>query len=303
MPGLFRWALPAAVFTPASASLTVNTGVLNKIVVSPATQTVAAGVSQAYSAEGFDQYGNSLGAASVTWSIDSGAEGTWTANSVIATKVGTWTVTATDTANSAIFGPASLTVVAGSLASITVTGSSSVVAGNAASFTAAGADEYGNPVTIAPTWSVSSGSISAGSVTEKADGSYTVTATVGSVNGGATFSVTSAALSTITVSGPSTVVAGNAASFTAAGADEYGNPVTIAPTWSVSSGSISAGSVTEKADGSYTVTATVGSVNGGATFSVTSAALSTITVSGPSTVVAGNAASFTAAGADEMGTR
>ena len=175
-------------------------------------------------------------------------------------------------------GGATFSVTSAALSTITVSGPSTVVAGNAASFTAAGADEYGNPVTIAPTWSVSSGSISAGSVTEKADGSYTVTATVGSVNGGATFSVTSAALSTITVSGPSTVVAGNAASFTAAGADEYGNPVTIAPTWSVSSGSISAGSVTEKADGSYTVTATVGSVNGGATFSVTSAALSTITV-------------------------
>ena len=44
-----------------TASLTVTAGSLDHITISPASATIAAGESQAYTAQGVDQYGNSLG--------------------------------------------------------------------------------------------------------------------------------------------------------------------------------------------------------------------------------------------------
>src|SRR5207244_2383965 len=139
-----------------------------------------------------------------------------------------------------VSGGATLNVSAAALYSITVTPSpASITAGQTQTFSAAGADQYGNAVTITPTWSASSsdaGCANSASWAQRRAGTYTVTATSGAVSGGATLNVSAAALYSITVTpSPASITAGQTQTFSAAGADQYGNAVTITPTWSASS--------------------------------------------------------------------
>ena len=68
---------------------------MDYIVISPNTATITAGDNQAYTAEAFDAFGNSLGdvTSGTTFSIESGASGSWSANDYTSEFVGTWTVT------------------------------------------------------------------------------------------------------------------------------------------------------------------------------------------------------------------
>ena len=76
---------------PASAEVS------DYIVVYPDSASITAGASQAYTAEAFDQYNNSLGyvTADTSFSIESGAGGSWSDNVYTSEKAGTWTVTGT----------------------------------------------------------------------------------------------------------------------------------------------------------------------------------------------------------------
>ncbi len=78
-----------------TASLTVNAGALHHIVISPDTGTVSAGNAQAYTAEAFDQYDNSLGdvTGETTFQIDAAAAGSWAGGTYTSQKAGNWTVT------------------------------------------------------------------------------------------------------------------------------------------------------------------------------------------------------------------
>jgi hypothetical protein len=77
-------------------SVNANTALPGYIVISPSSATIAAGGSQTFTAELFDEFGNSLGDITnfVNWNINSGA-GTflWTENSVVVYKAGDWTIT------------------------------------------------------------------------------------------------------------------------------------------------------------------------------------------------------------------
>ena len=75
--------------------VTVTAGALDYIVISPDTATITAGDSQAYTAEAFDQHGNSLGdvTSSTAFSIEAGAGGSWSVNIYTSEHTGTWTVT------------------------------------------------------------------------------------------------------------------------------------------------------------------------------------------------------------------
>ncbi|MCJ7769402.1 MAG: Ig-like domain-containing protein, partial [Dehalococcoidales bacterium] len=70
---------------------------INYIIISPDTATVTAGSSQAYTAEAFDAFGNSLGniTSGTSFSIQGGAGGSWSANVYTSENAGTWTVTGT----------------------------------------------------------------------------------------------------------------------------------------------------------------------------------------------------------------
>jgi outer membrane protein assembly factor BamB len=138
---------------PANATLYVKPGALDHITLSPASATIVAGGSQAYTVQGFDSYGNAVGINSFAIAI--APDGSCT-NGCSATKAGPHTVTAAAGGKSAT---ASLTVSAGPLASLTVSpATATLVVQQSQVFAASGADAYGNAVTIAtPAWSVSSG--------------------------------------------------------------------------------------------------------------------------------------------------
>ena len=183
------------------------------------------------------------------------------------------------TGRGSIAGPSAPSV----LTTITVSPTSaSVQTGGKQQFTATGKDQFGQPMSPQPvTWSVapgdstidSSGLVTAGATT----GTFTVTATNGSVKGTANLTVTAVPqLTTITVSPTSaSVQTGGKQQFTATGKDQFGQPMSPQPvTWSVapgdstidSSGLVTAGATT----GTFTVTATNGSVKGTANLTVTS---------------------------------
>ncbi|UCB43247.1 MAG: DUF11 domain-containing protein, partial [Dehalococcoidales bacterium] len=70
---------------------------LHHIVISPDTASVTAGDSQTYAAEAFNQYGGSMGDVTLatTFSIESGAGGSWLDNVYTSENPGTWEVTGT----------------------------------------------------------------------------------------------------------------------------------------------------------------------------------------------------------------
>src|SRR5207253_5875273 len=92
-----------------TASLQVNPGALDHLVLSPASATITAGGSQAYTAEGRDAFNNSLGDETATTAFTVSPDGSCTANSCSASVAGSHTVTGTKSTKT---GTASLTVTA-----------------------------------------------------------------------------------------------------------------------------------------------------------------------------------------------
>src|SRR5207247_2503389 len=178
-----------------TALLTVTATALDRIVVSPGSATIASGGSQTYTAEGRDQYNNSLGdiTADVTFTISPG--GSCTGNICTATTAGGHTVTAINNGESS---SAVLTVSPGALDHLVlVPASATIVPGGSQTYTAFGRDQYENRLgnqnaittfTIAP-----DGSCTDTTCTASVDGAHTVTGTVGEVTGTATLQVTEAA--------------------------------------------------------------------------------------------------------------
>jgi hypothetical protein len=167
------------------------------------------------------------------------------------------------------------------LTGVSVSGPSSVNEGATGTYTATGTWDNGTTAAISPTWSenssyatiTSGGLLTASAVT--ANQSVTVTATYGGRTG--TRSVTirdvPATLTSIAVSGPSSVNEGGTGMYAATGTWDNGTTTSITPTWSVSTtyASISSGGVLTGAavtsNQSVTVTATYGGRTG--TMSVT----------------------------------
>ena len=127
-----------------TASLRVLNGLIDRIAVTPATATIAAGDTQAYAAEAFDASGNSLGDITGNTHFTIAPGGSCTANNCSTTTAGTETVTATAGATS---GTATLTVAPAALDHLVVSPpSATIAAGGNGSFTAEGRDSYGNSV-------------------------------------------------------------------------------------------------------------------------------------------------------------
>ncbi len=245
--------------------------------------------------------GVALGTPSVSSIAYAGSQLTVANNAPSMFPLGSTTVTWTVTDPSGLYatGTQVVSVNAAALKSITVSLSSTTpTAGSAVSFSAKGYDQYGNAVAISPVWSVSSGSIVGNSVTENLVGTYTVTATAGSVIGQASFNVKSAALSTITISvSSSSVAAGQSETLTATGHDQYGNnlgPQSV--TFTVNGASISGNSVTETSVNTYTVSISpiTGVTVTTASFNVNPAGLDHLSISPTGAIIAaGNSESYT----------
>jgi hypothetical protein len=254
---------------------------------------------------------------SPTWSVVSGG-GTINATTGMfqaGTTLGSFGETVRATSGG-ISATAAVTVIAGPLASITVTPNPDTTAiSGTQQFTAVGRDVGGNTITITPTWSVvagggtvsSTGLFTAGSV----PGSFsnTVRATSGTTSGNATVVVIPGPMVTLTVTpDPVALPIDGTQQFTAVGRDVAGNVVPTSPVWSVVSGggTISAGGVftAGAAPGTFnnTVQATSGGLSDQATVTVTPGALASITVTpNPSTLPINGTQQFTAVGRDVSG--
>ncbi|MFH1662929.1 MAG: Ig-like domain-containing protein, partial [Chloroflexota bacterium] len=250
-----------------TAILTVNPGPVASIVISPDTTTITAGGSQTYTAEAFDAFGNSLGDVTpgTTFSIESGAGGSWGTNEYTSEFAGTWTVTGeysgkTDTAI--------LTVTAGPLDYIIVSpDTATITAGSSQSYIAEAFDAFGNSlgdVTPGTTFSIESGaggSWGTNEYTSEFAGTWTVTGEYNGKADTATLVVSMFGLDYIIVSpDTATITAGDSQSYIAEAFDAFGNSlgdVTSGTTFSIHSGaggSWSANDYTSEFVGTWTVT-------------------------------------------------
>ncbi len=289
-------AIPTHSTDPKSALIAIGPP-LATITVTPAIASLTFPGTQLFTATTLDPFGNQINAA-VTWTSSNTAAGTInSAGLFTAAGAGTTTITATGggTGSGTITGTATATVSApaGVLTTITVTPATvSLTTGKSQTFTAAGFDQFGAPIAIIPAvvWSSSNttvGTINAttGVFNALTAGTTTITAkngTSGTVSGTATVTVTAASLPvlttiTVTPARVSLAIGGNQ-TFTAAGFDQFGAPITISPAvvWESSNtavGTIDAttGVFNALAAGRTTITAkngTSGTVIGTATVSV-----------------------------------
>ncbi|MGQ9600926.1 MAG: Ig-like domain-containing protein [Anaerolineae bacterium] len=130
----------------AASPVTFTVGALDHIVLSPASATIAAEQSQAYSAEAFDSLGHSLGdvTISTTFSISVEADGECVGNICTAHEVGTWIVTGVYRGEQ---DDASLTVEPGELHHFSVDAPDSSQAGTPFWVTIIALDQFENVVT------------------------------------------------------------------------------------------------------------------------------------------------------------
>lgn len=281
VPGVYPGAVVATVGTlSGNADVTITAGALASIVVTP-NATLAIGATQQFVATGRDA-ANNIVPVTPTWSIVAGGgtinatTGLFTAGNT--TGVFNGTVRA---ASGALSGTANVTVVAGAVATITVTPNPDTTAAlGTQQFVAVARDAGNNIVPITPVWSVQAGggTINAGTGLFTAGATLgtfnnTVRATSGTIFGNATVTVIAGALATITVTpNPDTTAQSATQQFVAVGRDASNNIIPITPVWSVTNGggTINAGTglfTAGNVSGTFanTVRATSGTIFGSAT--------------------------------------
>ncbi|MGV3620594.1 MAG: beta strand repeat-containing protein, partial [Archangium sp.] len=307
-----------------TSTMTVTSAVLTSIAVTPATRSIAKGLTQQYVATGtYSDATSSIITSSVTWS--SGTPATATISNAsgsngLATALaeGTSVITAT---SGGVTGTANLTVTAASLLSIAVTPvNPSIAAGRTQQFTATGtySDTSTQNITSTVTWTssataratISNAAGSQGLATAATVGSTTITATSGAVTGTTTLNVTAAVLESISIA-PTTVsvVAGATTQLTATGHYSDGSQLdlTTGVTWSsdataratVSNAAGSQGRVTGVSAGTANVSATQGTVTAARLVTVTAAPATLVSIAvtpaSPS-IALGRTQQFTATG-------
>jgi trimeric autotransporter adhesin len=289
--------------TVGSTSLTVTPAVLVSIGVTPANPSIANGLTEQFSATGVysDNTAHDLTGA-VTWSSTNAAvaavsQAVGTTEPVTALTPGSTTITAS---LGGVSGSTMLTVTAATLVSIGVTPMNSTVAkGLTTALKANGiyTDNSIHDLTAAVSWgssdstvaAVSNTSGSAGLASALAPGSTTVTATLNGVSGSTMLTVSAATLVSIgiTPTNPS-LAKGLNIQFTAMGTytDNSTQNLTATAVWSSSDASIASvsnapnfeGYATALNTGTVTITATMGTIPGSTSLTVTSATLVSIAV-------------------------
>jgi Bacterial Ig-like domain (group 2) len=292
---------------------------LTSIDVSPVNATLAIGASQQFTAVGHFSDGSAPDiSATVVWNSQSPNVATINNSGLVTTKsAGSTLITAT---SGSVVGSMTLTVASATLKSIAVTPANPTIAKNATQqFTATGTftDASTQNLTNSVTWSSLNSAVAtisgSGLATSVGVGSSTIQAASGAVSGGTTLTVNAAAptLSSIAVTPANPSIQNGATQqFTATGtySDSSTQNITTAVTWSsvstnvatISNAPGSNGLATSTGTGSSTIRATLGSVSGSTTLTVTasSATLLVIVVSPQNPVVsdAGSTQSFTATG-------
>jgi hypothetical protein len=227
-----------------TASLAVNPGAATIFVVSGFPSPIVAGVANIVTVTAYDAYGNVATSYTGTVAITSsdsnavlpasaGLKSGSVSFSVTLKTAGTQTITATDTEVKSITGSQTgITVDAGPLATLSVSGPASVTAGETATFTAMGYDAEGNSLGAqTASWSITIGAggswvQSTGTYTSQTAGSWTVQDSVSGITGVASLTVNPGAATLLLVSSGTSQVAGTPFTMTVKAEDAYGNTAT-----------------------------------------------------------------------------
>jgi trimeric autotransporter adhesin len=306
----------------ASTILSVTPATLVSIGLTPANTNIAVGLTSQFMASGVytDSSTQDL-TATVAWTTSDPTVATISnaaANHGLVTGVSPGAVTIT-AASGAVSGSMTLTVTPAALVSIALIPSNpSIANGTQQQFTASGTytDASTHDVTAAVTWSssdttvanISNASGSIGLATSVGQGSVTITATLGTIAGATTLTVTPAALVSISViPANSSIANGTAQQFAATGTytDNSTQPLTTAVNWSssdmtaatVSNAPGSNGLASSVGQGMTTITAALGAISGSTGLTVTAATLVSIAITpiAPS-ITDGSTQQFTATG-------
>jgi hypothetical protein len=297
-----------------TASLTVNAGALDHIVISPDSSAVTAGNTQTYTAEAFDQFDNTLGdvTSSTGFSIDSGAGGSWTTNVYTSQTAGTWTVTGT---YSGVSDTASLTVNAAALNHIVVSpDTSTITAGSTQAYSAQSFDQFDNliaDVTTSTAFSIDAGaggSWAANVYTSANSGTWTATGTYLALTDTASLTVSAGSPDHIVISPDANIItAGNVQTYTAEAFDQANNSlgdITTSTVFSIDAsagGSWAANVYTSEKAGTWTVTGTYGALTDTASLTVNAGTLHHIVVSpDTSTITAGGTQAYSTQSFDQF---
>ena len=273
-----------------STGLTVSAPTISSIVVTPGDLTVGIGIAQQYTATAIYTNGSSQDLSSgVTWS-SSLASVASIDNTGLATTLSSGQTTIMATVGS-FSDTSTLTVVPAKLLSIAVKPSPATIAvGTKQQFTATGSfDDGSTQVLTSVTWSSSATNIaeidSSGMATGTGVGTATISAKSGSITGTATLNVTGATLTAITVTpaNPSMAI-GTTLQFAATGtfSDSSHQDITSSVLWSSSAPAVATinnqGLANSASTGTAKITATLGSVSGFTTLTVSNVSLVSITI-------------------------
>src|SRR5213076_1024382 len=262
--------------------------------------------SQAYTAQGRDQYDNSLGDVTASTTFTIAPDGSCTGATCTASTTGAHTITGTDAAKT---GTATLTVNAPSVDHIVISpASASISAGGSRTYTAQAFDASNNSlgdVTGATTFTIApDGSCTGATCTATVAGAHTVTGSDAGKTSNATLTVSAGPLHHLALSPASaTISSGGSQSYTAQGRDQYDNPLgdlTASTTFAIApNGSCAAAVCGATTEGAHTVTGTSVGASGTATLQVTAGALDHITISpATATLASGGTQAYTAQGFD-----
>ena len=274
--------------------------VLDHIEITPQDSTIAAGESQSYTIEAFDENDQSMG--DVT--ADAVITGTGCAGDTCAPTVpGEYEISAsfmdlTDTA--------ALTVEAGPVDSIEISPeAATVVAGASQPYAAEAFDEFGNPIgPVDAAYSMIGGTCDGSSCSSEDVGDYTVTGTFEGASDTATLEVTVGPLSFIIVSpAAATIEAGETQGYSARGYDAFGNPRgAVAAAFDIEDGDCDGIECGSTVAGEHTVTGTFSGRSDTAVLTVTPGPIDEIVISPQfATIEAGETQAYTAEGFDEYG--
>ena len=306
----------------ASTVLSVTPATLVSIGVTPANPSIANGLTRLFMATGVytDNSTQDL-TASVAWTSSDATVASISnasASHGLATGVSPGAVTIS-AASGTVSGSASLTVTPAVLVSIAlIPANPSIANGTQQQFAATGTytDASTHDVTAAATWSssdttiatISNASGSNGLATSVAQGTVTITATLGTILGSTGLTVTPAALVSIAViPANSSIANGTGQQFAATGTytDNSTQPLTTSVNWSSSDTTIASisnatgsnGLASSVGQGSATISATLGTISGSTGLTVTAATLVSIAIT-PLTpsITDGTTQQFTATG-------
>ncbi len=288
---------------------------LQNIIVTPVSYSIAAGLTQQFSATGIYSDGTSKVITDVDWSTSDNNLATIGTNGVITTKsVGVVTVTASQ---GSIKGSTPLTITSALLKSININVPIAVIPkGLKQQLTAAGIFTDGSTQNLNNvTWTSSNTNVAvvdaSGHFTAIAEGITSIGASLNGVTGSVSVTVSKAELQSIKVT-PNTAStpAGLTQKFAVTGTYSDGSTLSLTTgvVWSSSNTAVATidntGLLTAKTAGTSQITATVNGVSGSAALTVTPAILKSITIvsSTPNAIPSGQTLQLSATGTYSDGT-